>query len=52
MDKERASSLFATLFNTEKKNAIQTVRKIFCNIYKYDAVGEIIGLKWYGPIER
>lgn len=46
MDKEQASSLFATLFNTKKKNAIQTVRKIFCNIYKYDAVGEIIGLKW------
>ena len=46
MDKEQASSLFATLFNTKKKNAIQTVRKIFCNIYKYGAVGEIIGLKW------
>lgn len=42
----QASSLFATLFNTKKKNVIQRVRKIFCNIYKYGAVDEIIGLKW------
>lgn len=46
-DRQRqASSLFATLFNTKKKNVIEKVRKIFCNIYKYGAVGEIIDLKW------